>query len=142
MIDRGLRIVDHPPGEGSRHQPERRLYPPTPVSDADLALMRRIDELHLDYPFAGSRMLQGMLAAEGRTAGRLHVSTLMKRMGIEALYEDRQLLRLVDAAVQPASKQDSLTTRWKRPIGPNSTVPSHGAKVSVSLGSPVCTRTT
>jgi len=43
-------------------------------------------ELHLDYPFAGSRMLQGLLAAEGRTAGRLHVSTLMKRMGIEAIY--------------------------------------------------------
>jgi putative transposase len=59
---------------------------PRPVSDADLALMRRIDELHLDYPFAGSRMLQGLLAAEGRTAGRLHVSTLMKRMGIEAIY--------------------------------------------------------
>jgi putative transposase len=59
---------------------------PRRVSDADLALMRRIDELHLDYPFAGSRMLQGLLAAEGRTAGRLHVSTLMKRMGIEAIY--------------------------------------------------------
>ena len=59
---------------------------PRPVSDADLALMRRIDELHLDYPFAGSRMLQGLLAVEGRMAGRLHVSTLMKRMGIEALY--------------------------------------------------------
>lgn len=59
---------------------------PRPVSDADIALMRRIDELHLDYPFAGSRMLQGLLAAEGRTAGRLHVSTLMKRMGIEAIY--------------------------------------------------------
>jgi putative transposase len=59
---------------------------PRPVSDADLALMRRMDELHLDYPFAGSRMLQGLLAAEGRTAGRLRVSTLMKRMGIEAIY--------------------------------------------------------
>ena len=59
---------------------------PRRVSDADLALMRRIDELHLDYPFAGSRMLQGLLAAEGCTAGRLHVSTLMKRMGIEAIY--------------------------------------------------------
>jgi len=59
---------------------------PRPVSDADLALMRRMDELHLHYPFAGSRMLQGLLAAERRTAGRLHVSTLMKRMGIEAIY--------------------------------------------------------
>ena len=59
---------------------------PRPVSDADLALMRRIAELHLDYPFAGSRMLQGLLAAEGRTTGRLHVSTLIRRMGIEAIY--------------------------------------------------------
>ena len=61
-------------------------YKPRAVPAADLVLMRRIDELHLDYPFAGSRMLQGLLAAEGRTAGRLHVSTLMKRMGIEAIY--------------------------------------------------------
>jgi putative transposase len=48
--------------------------------------MRRIDELHLDYPFAGSRMLQGLLIAEGHKIGRLHVSTLMKRMGVEAIY--------------------------------------------------------
>ena len=59
---------------------------PRLVSQADLAIMRRIDELHLDYPFAGSRMLQGLLAAEGHKAGRLHVSTLVKRMGIEAIY--------------------------------------------------------
>ena len=55
------------------------------TSTADLALMRRIDELHLDYPFAGSRMLQWLLRAEGHTAGRLHVATLMRKMGIEAL---------------------------------------------------------
>jgi putative transposase len=61
-------------------------YLPRPASEADLALMRRIDELHLDYPFAGSRMLQGMLTAEGHDVGRLHVRSLMKRMGIEALY--------------------------------------------------------
>ena len=48
--------------------------------------MRRIDELHLDYPFAGSRVLQGLLKGEGHSVGRLHVSTLMKRMGIEAIY--------------------------------------------------------
>jgi putative transposase len=59
---------------------------PQPVSATDLALMRRMDELHLEYPFAGSRMLRDLLAAEGFTVGRLHVSTLMKRMGIEALY--------------------------------------------------------
>ena len=61
-------------------------YLPRATSTADLALMRRIDELHLDYPFAGSRMLQWLLRAEGHTAGRLHVSTLMRKMGIEALY--------------------------------------------------------
>lgn len=61
-------------------------YRPRPVPASDLALMRRMDELHLDYPFAGSRMLRDLLAAEGRAVGRLHVATLMKRMGIEALY--------------------------------------------------------
>ena len=61
-------------------------YHPRPVSVADLALMRRIDELHLDYPFAGSRMLKGLLIGERYKTGRLHVATLMKRMGIEAIY--------------------------------------------------------
>jgi len=61
-------------------------YQPRPVSLDALALMRRIDELHLDYPFAGSRMLQGLLVGEGYKVGRLHVRTLMKRMGIEAIY--------------------------------------------------------
>jgi putative transposase len=61
-------------------------YLPRPVSAVDLAVMRRIDELHLDYPFAGSRMLQGLLRAEGHSVGRRHVATLMRKMGIEALY--------------------------------------------------------
>ena len=61
-------------------------YLPRPVSAADLAIMRRIDELHLEFPFAGSRMLRGLLAAEGCRIGRRHVKTLMRRMGIEALY--------------------------------------------------------
>ena len=61
-------------------------YQPRPVSAADLKLMHRIDRLHMEFPFAGSRMLQGLLAQEGFVVGRLHVSTLMKRMGIEALY--------------------------------------------------------
>lgn len=56
------------------------------VSAADLALMRRMDELHLNYPFAGSRMLRDMLRLEGSMVGRRHVRTLMRRMGIEALY--------------------------------------------------------
>jgi len=61
-------------------------YRPRPVSHADLAIMRRIDELHLLYPFAGSRMLRDLLRQEGMFVGRLHGATLMKRMGLEALY--------------------------------------------------------
>jgi putative transposase len=61
-------------------------YRPRPVSPADLAMMRRIDELHLDYPFAGSRMLRDLLRGEGVAIGRQRVATMMKRMGIEALY--------------------------------------------------------
>src|SRR5271163_1458582 len=61
-------------------------YQARPVSAADLAIMRRIDELHLDYPFAGSRMLRDLLRAEGMVIGRQHVITLMKRMGIEAIH--------------------------------------------------------
>ena len=61
-------------------------YLPCPTSEADLALMRRIDELHLEYPFAGSRMLKGLLTGEGHEVGRCHVSMLMKKMGVEVLY--------------------------------------------------------
>ena len=61
-------------------------YKPRPVPEADLAIMRRLDRLHLEFPFAGSRMLRGLLAAEGCKIGRRHVKTLMRRMGIEALY--------------------------------------------------------
>lgn len=61
-------------------------YQNRPVSDADLKLMHRIDKLHTEFPFAGSRMLRDLLAQEGFKVGRLHVATLMKRMGIEALY--------------------------------------------------------
>jgi len=48
--------------------------------------MRRLDELHLEHPHAGSRMLRDLLAAEGSKIGRRHVKTLMQRMGIEAVY--------------------------------------------------------
>jgi putative transposase len=61
-------------------------YMPRPVSTGDLAIMRRIDELHLEYPFMGSRMLRDMLHREGIAVGRRHVATLMKRMGLEAIY--------------------------------------------------------
>jgi len=61
-------------------------YLPRAVSATDLVIMRRLDELHLEFPFAGSRMLRGLLAGEGIKIGRRRVRTLMKRMGIEALY--------------------------------------------------------
>jgi len=61
-------------------------YRPRPVSAADLLLMRRIDELHMNYPFAGSRMLRDMLSQQGLEVGRRHVRTLMRRMAIETLY--------------------------------------------------------
>ena len=61
-------------------------YLPRPVPAATLAVMRRMDELHLEFPFAGSRMLRDLLNKEGVEIGRCHVATLMKRMGIEALY--------------------------------------------------------
>ena len=61
-------------------------YLPRPVPAADLAIMRRMDELHLEFPFAGSRMLRDLLNKEGVEIGRCRVATLMKRMGIEALY--------------------------------------------------------
>jgi len=61
-------------------------YRPRAVPAADLAIMRRMDELHLDFPFAGSRMLRDLLNADGVAIGRRHVATLMKRVGIEAVY--------------------------------------------------------
>ena len=60
-------------------------YLPRPVSPADLALMRKLDELHLEHPFMGARMLRDQLARQGIHVGRRHVRTLMLRMGVEAL---------------------------------------------------------
>ena len=61
-------------------------YRPRPVSAKELKLMRMIDELHLEYPFAGSRLLRDLLLQRGVQVGRRHIRTLMWRMGIEALY--------------------------------------------------------
>jgi putative transposase len=61
-------------------------YTPPPLSDAELWVMRKLDELHLEFPFAGSRMLRDLLSLEGVEAGRRHLRTLMRRMGIEAIY--------------------------------------------------------
>jgi putative transposase len=68
-------------------------YVPRPVSEADLELQRRIDELHLEYPFAGARTLRDLLEQEGIYAGRKHIGTLMARMGVEALVRRKSTSR-------------------------------------------------
>ena len=65
-------------------------YQPKPVSPADLALMRAIDELHLAHPFLGARRLARMLLREGLEVGRRHVGSLMRLMGIEAIYRKKR----------------------------------------------------
>jgi putative transposase len=86
MIDRGHDLSITKQAEVLKISRGSVYYLPRPVSSADLAIMRRIDQLHLEFPFAGSRMLRGLLAAEGCKIGRRHVKTLMQRMGIEAIY--------------------------------------------------------
>ena len=68
-------------------------YVPRPISEGDLALQRRIDELHLECPYAGARTLRDLLQQEGIAVGRKHVGTLMARMGIEALVRRRSTSR-------------------------------------------------
>jgi putative transposase len=86
MIDRnhGLPIIKQAKALGISRGSV--YYLPRPVPAADLAAMRRMDELHLEFPFAGSRMLRDLLNKEGVEIGRRRVATLMRRMGIEALY--------------------------------------------------------
>jgi putative transposase len=86
MIDRGHELSVTKQAEAAGIARSTVYYLPRPVSASDLELMRQIDKLHLEFPFAGARMLRGLLAANGSKAGRRHVKTLMKRMGIEALY--------------------------------------------------------
>jgi putative transposase len=86
MIDRGHELSVTKQAEVVGIARSTVYYLPRAVSATDLDLMRRIDELHLEFPFAGARMLRRLLAADGSKVGRRHVKTLMDRMGIEALY--------------------------------------------------------
>jgi putative transposase len=86
MIDRGHDLPLTRQAELLRLSRSTLYYEPRPVPAAELAIMRRIDELHLDYPFAGSRMLRDLLRGEGIAIGRELVATMMRRMRIEALY--------------------------------------------------------
>ena len=86
MIDRGHALSVTKQAESIGISRSTVYYRPRPVSAQDLALMREIDALHIEFPFAGARMLRSLLAAKGHRIGRRHVKTLMRRMGIKALY--------------------------------------------------------
>ena len=86
MIDRGGKISVKRQAELLDLSRSSVYYAPRPISERDLKLMRRIDELHLEAPFYGARKLAQQLKREGHDVGRRHVRTLMQRMGIEALY--------------------------------------------------------
>ena len=86
MIDRNHDLPLVRQAELLRLSRSTLYYEPQSVPAAELAIMRRIDELHLAYPFAGSRMLRDLLRSEGIAIGRELVATIMRRMGIEALY--------------------------------------------------------
>ena len=86
MIDRGHGLPLARQAKLLKLSRSSLYYEPPPVSAAELAIMRRIDALHLDHPFAGSRMLRDLLRGEGAVIGRERVAALMRRMGIEALY--------------------------------------------------------
>jgi putative transposase len=86
MIDRSHELPLVRQAELLRLSRSNLYYEPRPVPAAELAIMRRIDALHLDYPFPGSRMLRDLLRGEGVVIGREMVRTMMRRMCIEALY--------------------------------------------------------
>jgi putative transposase len=86
MIDREHDLPLRRQAELLRLSCSTLYYEPRPVPAADLVIMRRIDALHLDYPFAGSRMLRDLLRGEGVAIGRERVTTMMRCMGIDALY--------------------------------------------------------
>ena len=109
MIDRGHELSVTKQAEVVGIARSTVYYLPRPVSAADLDLMRQIDKLHTEFPFAGARMLRRLLAANGSKVGRRHVKTLMRRMGIEALYRRP---RTTQAGAGP---QDlSVSAAWAR----------------------------
>ena len=102
MIERGGEVAVTRQAELLDLSRSSVYYTPRPLSARDLQLMRRIDELHLELPFYGARKLARELRKEGHAVGRRHVTTLMRRMGIEALYRrPRTSLPARGAAIYP-----------------------------------------
>lgn len=102
MIERGGEIPVKRQAELLALSRSSVYYTPRPLSERDLGLMRRLDELHLELPFYGSRKLADALRREGHAVGRRHVTTLMRRMGIAVLYRrPRTSLPARGAAIYP-----------------------------------------
>ena len=110
MIDRSHELPLTRQAEILRLSRGSLYYRPRPVSAADLAIMRRMDELHLDYPFAGSRMLRDLLRGEGVVIGRQHVITLMRRMAIEAIYRRPNTSRVIETRHERTRRVNQSTT--------------------------------
>lgn len=114
-------------------------YLPQPTPESDLALMRRIDKLHLQHPFAGARMLRDLLRQGGHAIGRKHVATLMSRMGIEALYRKANTSRrhaahlvypylLRGLTIEKPNQVWAMDTTYI-PMAPRLRVPDRGARL-------------
>ena len=102
MIDRGAKLTVARQAELLDLSRSGVYYTPRPISQRDLGLMRRLDELHLRLPFYGSRKLTRELQNEGHAVGRRHVTTLMRRMGLEAIYrKPRTSIPAREAAIRP-----------------------------------------
>jgi putative transposase len=102
MIDRGSKLPVARQAELLDLSRSSVYYTPRPLSDRDLGLMRRLDELHLQMPFYGSRKLTRELRKEGHEVGRRHVVTLMRRMGIEVIYRrPRTSIPAREATIRP-----------------------------------------
>jgi len=102
MIERGSEVPVKRQAELLELSRSSVYYMPRPLPERDLTLMRRIDELHLEAPFYGARKLAAQLCREGYAVGRKHVRTLMRRMGIEALYrKPRTSIPAREATIYP-----------------------------------------
>ena len=102
MIDRGAEVPVKRQAELLGLSRSNVYYVPRPLPERDLALMRRIDEIHLESPFFGSRKILDQLRRDGHEVGRRHVVTLMRRMGIEATYrKPRTSIPARDAEIHP-----------------------------------------
>ena len=117
MIDRGGVVTVKRQTELLDLTRSNVYYRPRPVSERDLLLMRRLDELHLEAPYFGARKLAAQLRREGHEIGRKHVRTLMRRMGIEAIYrKPRTSIPAREAAIYPYLLENRVIERLWRSV--------------------------